>query len=331
MLNYIWAGLIIASLLFALGHDYSDLRDDTYRNRAPLPVTVQLPEGYDPAEPESPATLLIEPATYQAHYGVEATPAEKYPGTVVHTERGVEWRFNAGTTLPEPLATMRSVLYGENPMRGQLVGFEQRDGVATAQLTFAPVRFIKLKAISEAAVNSVRNAVNLVIGLIGLLALWLGLMRIAEASGLIAVLVHVTQPLLRLIFPSIPKDHPALGMIALNVSANVLGLGNAATPLGIKAMEELQKLNRSSDTATDPMVMLLAINTASVQLLPPATLVALMGMRVGEVYIPIILVTAISLAIAITVTLLLGRLPMYRRTNPDIAPATVLPANEEGA
>jgi spore maturation protein A len=323
MLNYIWAGLIIASLLFALGNDFSDLHSDTFRNSAPLPVRVQLPEQYDPDAPETPATLLIDPTTFQRHYRVEQAPAEKYAGMLAKTDRGVEWRFNKDATLPEPLATMRSFLYEDNPMRGRLLGFERQDGFATAMLQFQPVRFVKLKAITAGGVDAVKAAVTLALGLIGLLALWLGLMRIAEASGLIAVLVLVTQPVLRLIFPSIPRNHPALGMIALNVSANVLGLGNAATPLGIKAMEELQKLNRSNDTATDPMVMLLAINTASVQLLPPATLVALMGLRVGEIYLPIILVTAASLAIAVAVTLLLGRLPMYRRTDPNaLDPAT---------
>src|SRR5690606_33335868 len=111
------------------------------------------------------------------------------------------------------------------------------------------------------------------------------------------------------LFPDIPDGHPALGMIVLNLTANMLGLGNAATPLGIKAMEELQKLNPSEDTATNAMVMLLAINTASVQLVPPTLLVAIMGLQVNELILPIILVTLFSLVVAITSARLLGRLP----------------------
>ena len=107
-------------------------------------------------------------------------------------------------------------------------------------------------------------------------------------------------------------------MIALNVAANMLGLGNAATPFGIKAMEELQKLNPTDDTATDPMVMLLAINTAGVQLVPAGTLVALMGVAAGEVLLPMLVVTAIALVIAIVSAKVLGRLPAFRRSNPEL-------------
>jgi spore maturation protein A len=188
------------------------------------------------------------------------------------------------------------------------------------------VRFAKIKAVQEAGIESAKDAVQLAIGLIGTLALWLGLMKIAEASGLVNVLVRVVQPLLRPLFPSVPPGHPALGAIALNVAANMLGLGNAATPFGIKAMEELQKLNPSDDTATDGMVMLLAINTAGVQLVPAGTLVALMGVAAGEVFLPMLVVTGIALVIAIVSAKVLGRLPAYRRTNPDrLARATSSP------
>ena len=107
-----------------------------------------------------------------------------------------------------------------------------------------------------------------------------------------------------------------MGMIALNLAANMLGLGNAATPFGIKAMEELQKLNPSKDTATDPMVMLLAINTAGVQLVPPATLVAIMGFGVAEIYVPMLIVTGLALVIAIISVKFLGLLPGYLRSDP---------------
>jgi spore maturation protein A len=138
--------------------------------------------------------------------------------------------------------------------------------------------------------------------------------------------VRVVQPLLRPLFPSVPPGHPALGAIALNVAANMLGLGNAATPFGIKAMEELQKLNPTDDTATDGMVMLLAINTAGVQLVPAGTLVALMGVAAGEVFLPMLVVTGIALVIAIVSAKVLGRLPAYRRANPErLARATSSP------
>ncbi|NOX10115.1 MAG: nucleoside recognition protein [Gammaproteobacteria bacterium] len=142
-------------------------------------------------------------------------------------------------------------------------------------------------------------AVKLAIGLAGIMALWLGLMQIAEKSGLILILVRRVRPLLHWLFPDIPKDHPALGSISLNLTANILGLGNAATPLGIKAMQQLQELNDKKDRASHSMCMFLALNTSSVQLLPPVTLIALMGTQVSELMVPIILATTASTAAAI--------------------------------
>ena len=101
-------------------------------------------------------------------------------------------------------------------------------------------------------------------------------------------LVKLVRPVLRPLFPEVPRDHPALGMIALSLTANVFGLGNAATPFGIKAMEELQKLNKSEDTATNSMVMMLALSTASVQLVPPVLLLALLGLQINQLVFPII-------------------------------------------
>jgi spore maturation protein A len=129
----------------------------------------------------------------------------------------------------------------------------------------------------------------------------------------------VAEPVMRPLFPEIPKGHPAMGMIVLNLSANVLGLGNAATPMGIKAMEELQKLNPSKDTATNSMVMLLAINTASVQIVPPVLLTAIMGLQINQLFFSIMICTGMGLAVAITSAKLLGKLKMYRDTDPMLA------------
>ena len=130
----------------------------------------------------------------------------------------------------------------------------------------------------------------------------------------------LVRPVLRPIFPELPPDHPALGMIALNMAANVFGLGNAATPFGIKAMEELQKLNPSKDTATNSMVMLLAINTASMQLVPPVLLLALLGLQINQLIFPIILASLCSVVIAISAAKLYGRLPGYRASDPNRLP-----------
>ena len=124
------------------------------------------------------------------------------------------------------------------------------------------------EAVSKAAVDSAKTAVEIAIGLVGVMTLWLGMMRIAEAAGLVALLGRALRPVLRWLFPEVPAEHPATGAIVMSIAANMLGLNNAATPLGIKAMEELQTLNEDKETASNPMVTFMALNTSGVQLIP---------------------------------------------------------------
>ena len=132
----------------------------------------------------------------------------------------------------------------------------------------------RLEAVTQSAIESAKYAVELCFGLIGIYALWLGLMRVAEKSGLVNAISKRMSGIMKFLFPEVPKRHPAMGAMTMNIIANMLGLGNAATPLGIKAMHELQSLNLNKDTATHGMCMFLIINTSSVQLIP-ATVVAL--------------------------------------------------------
>jgi spore maturation protein A len=199
----------------------------------------------------------------------------------------------------------------------------------SATVRFERVRFVKMNAIAGAALSFAETAAEIALGLIGVLALFLGLLKIGEEAGIIRSLVRLVRPILRPLFPEVPEDHPALGMIALNMTANIFGLGNAATPFGIKAMEELQELNPTDDTATDPMVMLLAINTASVQVVPPVLLLALLGLQINQLIFAIILTTGLSLIIAIVAAKLYGKLPGYRASNPNRLAAEAA-ATEEG-
>ena len=160
-------------------------------------------------------------------------------------------------------------------------------------------------------------SVEIAIGLIGIMALWLGIMKISEESGLIRIIARGLKPITIRLFPDVPADHPAIGSIVLNMSANMLGLGNAATPLGLKAMEELQELNDKKDTATNAMVMFLAINTSSVQLILPATVVALMGATASDIFITTILATLFSTIAAITAVKLLEKMKRFRVEGPD--------------
>lgn len=132
----------------------------------------------------------------------------------------------------------------------------------------------RLDDVTKAAMDSAQTAVTVCIGLLGVMCLWTGLMKIAEKSGLIRIIGRAVRPVLGFLFPEIPRDHPALGAIVMNLVANFLGLGNAATPLGLKAMKELQSLNKDKKTATNAMCMFLVLNTAAIQLVP-ANIIAL--------------------------------------------------------
>jgi spore maturation protein A len=131
-------------------------------------------------------------------------------------------------------------------------------------------------AVTKGAVDSARTAVEIALGLIGIMTLWLGIMRIAEKAGLITLLGRALRPFSRLLFPEIPPDHPAVGAMILNIAANMLGLSNAATPLGIKAMEELQELNPQKETASNAMVTFMTLNTAGIQFIP-ATIIGVLA------------------------------------------------------
>ncbi|MBN1902987.1 nucleoside recognition protein [Candidatus Sumerlaeota bacterium] len=124
------------------------------------------------------------------------------------------------------------------------------------------------KNITDSVVNMAQTAVELCLDYIAMMALWLGIMKIADESGLVKSLVALIRPILVRLFPRVPADHPAMGAMLMNIAANMLGLDNAATPMGLKAMKELQTLNAEKETATNDMIMFLAINTSSVTLIP---------------------------------------------------------------
>jgi spore maturation protein A len=319
MLNYIWAALIVLSFAFALWSDVGDAVRDTYRNGQPLPVALALDAPFDATADEQPATLTVAPDAFGAFYGTDARPdSAGYAATLRRVEAGYEVRLaDADAELPAPLDVIRDVTNPRDAvLQGRLATLTATGAAATGGLVFAPVRFVKMQAISAAALDFAETAATLALGLVGVLVLFLGLVKIAEDAGIVKALVRVVRPFLRPLFPDVPPDHPALGMIALNLAANMFGLGNAATPFGIKAMEELQTLNSDPDTATDAMVMLLALNTASVQLVPPVLLVALIGLEINQVYFAIVLTTMGSLVVAIVAAKTLGRLKRYRSTRP---------------
>ena len=303
MLNYIWSGLIILSLVFAMVQDGYDLANNTYENGKVREVSLRFPEGA--ARDQRQPVRFTLPSVDQELKAVWK-PGKQQAELIIPADQPLPalWEQIANDQPGDERDQIRATVQNPNSTGG------------TFTLTLPKVRFVKLRAITNAAFDMAEFAVKLAIGLIGAMALWLGLMRIAEKSGLIRTFNRLVQPVLKYLFPEIPEDHPAYAAISLNLAANVLGLGNAATPLGIKAMEELQKLNDESDTASDAMCMFLAINTSSVQLLPPVTLVALLGAGVNEIMISIIIATSVSTVVGILAAKWFAR---RYRNNPKLA------------
>lgn len=169
-----------------------------------------------------------------------------------------------------------------------------------------------MEEVNKAIFDGAKEAVTLCIGLISVLVFWLGMMRIAEESGLLERLSKLFRPLVKIIFPEVPTNHPAMGYILSNMISNMFGLGNAATPLGIKAMEELKKLNGGKNSASRSMVTFLAINTASITIIPTTVIAIRMNYNSAsptEIVVPTIIATIISAIGAI----LIDRYFYYRR------------------
>ncbi|MFJ5715682.1 nucleoside recognition domain-containing protein [Neobacillus novalis] len=170
-----------------------------------------------------------------------------------------------------------------------------------------------MEEVNKAIFDGAKEAVTLCIGLISVLVFWLGMMRIAEESGLLERLSKLFRPLVKIIFPEVPTNHPAMGYILSNMISNMFGLGNAATPLGIKAMEELKKLNGGKNSASRSMVTFLAINTASITIIPTTVIAIRMNYNSAsptEIVVPTIIATIISAIGAI----LIDRYFYYRRS-----------------
>jgi spore maturation protein SpmA len=177
----------------------------------------------------------------------------------------------------------------------------------------------QMQAVTDAMLNSARSAVELAIGLVGVMAFFLGLMKVAADAGLTAQLSRMVSPFMRLLFPSIPAGSPAMSAMLLNISANMLGLGNAATPFGIKAIEELDKYNTQKGTATNAMALFLAINTAGLAILPSGILgvrAALGSTNAAGIWFPTWFASACATIVGVTAAILLSRLPRFRATEP---------------
>ena len=276
MLNYVWLGLIILGVGTALVTDISDQNRDRYRNGEPLPVSIYLRDTLDQGQPGTyQAMLTLTKKDFNRFYSLKIDSSITLPIKLTYNPltRSGSFVLIINKSAPEIWQRMAKAAGDENDLTGKITTLQISGANLKADIIFERVSFLKLKDITNAALDYAGTAVNIAIGLIGIMALWLGVMKVAEDAGLIALIAKWLKPVMKKLFPDIPADHPAMGSMIMNISANMLGLGNAATPFGLKAMEDLNTLNPDKGTATNSMVTFLAINTAGLTLIP-ATAIA---------------------------------------------------------
>lgn len=321
MLNYVWISLIAIGILVAAGNDVNDEMRNTYKNGVPLQAGFEVSNFIPGPRPLWGGNLVLGAEAYNSFYGGQSAQVEIRQAVTISTlangERSLSLVPNEST--PVHWKEMAKTATAKDKLTGTVRSliFDPEGRAAVVQVEFEPVRFVKMKAVTQAALDIVGIAVNIALGLIGIMALWLGVMKVAEEAGLLKVLTRLLTPVTRRLFPDVPPDHPAVGAMIMNIAANMLGLSNAATPLGLKAMEELNKLNPKVGTATNAMVTFLAINTGGLILIP-ATAIAVRA-AAGSANPGIIIGTSIIGALCATIagvlaSKLLQRLPRYRKT-----------------
>ena len=182
----------------------------------------------------------------------------------------------------------------------------------------------KLGQVTSAAIDAAGLSVKIAIGLIGVMALWLGIMKVAEEAGVIKIIARIVRPITRRLFPSIPEDHPAIGAMVMNIAANNLGLSNAATPLGLKAMEELDKINPEKGKASDDMITFLVLNTSAITIVP-ATAIAIRAslgsVNPQKIVIPAIIAASMATLVGVTTVKLIQYFDKKRKAAKQSAQA----------
>jgi spore maturation protein SpmA len=277
MLNYVWIAILFLGIGAALSTDIIDQSGNKYQNGNAVTAYVELNESFDKAKPKTyDGTLKIKAPDFNAFYKKNVAQDVSVPAKITTTKDGKNTLFlKIDKSAPDVWQDMAKVSGKDDDLSGQLFIRDVKDDKhLSAQIICEDVSFLKLREITNSSLNTAGSAVNIALGLIGVMTLWLGLMKVAEEAGLIRIIAKALTPVTKRLFPDVPSDHPAMGAIIMNISANMLGLSNAATPFGLKAMEELDSINPEKGTATNAMCTFLAINTAGMTLIP-ATAIAI--------------------------------------------------------
>ncbi len=278
MLNYIWIVLILLGVGAALTTDIVNSSSDKYRNNTPLDLTITFENNVDLlTEGKQPGVLYIAASQFENFYK-EKIRSDIYANATIIYENEYAENFitiKVDENSPVIWREMAASSGDANNLSGKIKFAEQLSANSfKSRVIFEEVSFAKMSDVTNAVLDYAGTAVTIALGLIGIMALWLGVMKVAEVAGLIKIIAKSLRPFTKRLFPEIPSDHPAMSSMIMNISANMLGLGNAATPFGLKAMEDMEKINPNKGTASNSMVTFLAINTAGLTLIP-ATAIAI--------------------------------------------------------
>ena len=278
MLNYIWVALIVLGVGTALTTDLINSSSNRYKNNIPLEVVINFNEDINHLDNGNyNCKVIVSSSNYYNLYQDNLNVSN----LIVNANLDYHKESHSGNlniTIDEKAPQIWREMAESSVKNDNLSGIiklkeKTNDQNYTAEIIFSPVSFAKMQKVTDEVISYAGTAVTIALGLIGIMALWLGVMKIAEDAGLIKIISKLVKPFTKRLFPDIPSDSPAISSIIMNISANMLGLGNAATPFGLKAMEEMEKINPNKGTASNSMVTFLAINTAGLTLIP-ATAIA---------------------------------------------------------
>src|ERR1035437_1788123 len=276
MLNYIWIILLFLGIGAALSTDIINKTENKYRNNDPITIVIQSDSAFHKyQDKQTSARIIVTKNNYTKFYNENINQDLNFPCTVTYNNKNNNYavHFLIDKNYPSKWKDIASSSGDKNDISGSIIINKiLSDSSAEASMVLEEISFLKMKEITNAALEYSGIAVNIAIGLIGVMALWLGIMKIAESAGLIILIASWLKTFTRRLFPDIPPEHPAMGAMIMNMSANMLGFGNAATPFGLKAMEELDSINPNKGTATNSMVTFLAINTAGMTLIPASAI-----------------------------------------------------------
>jgi spore maturation protein SpmA len=277
MLNYVWLAILFLGIGAAVTTDVLDQAQNRQKNNVPVPVVIKYHSPFKNFQNGTyDADITINSGVYNRIFNDTLKNDLVLPSKLTYVKQGKSvLNLSVNNDSPKLLLQKAAFSGKENDLTaGIRIQQVYGDTLASGSMLMEEVSFIKLKEITKAALDYAGTAVQIALGLIGIMALWLGVMKVAEQAGLIAIIARALKPVTKRLFPEVPAEHPAMGAMIMNISANMLGLGNAATPFGLKAMEELDKLNPDKGTATNSMITFLAINTAGMTLIP-ATAIAI--------------------------------------------------------